>query len=424
MRKAFAVMLRILQQFSHDPRTIVLFVVAPVLVLWLFSALLNAPAYHPSIAAVDLPQEVTDALTAEEASVRAVDAAKAHRLLSKGDVDAVCVLEGTVLEVTVEGSNPSRTAAVASTLSTAVKTLSLAGRERAQSQITQHLSEAQGQFDALWGQLGTLRDQLEALRGQLAELPGLAELPNLPGLAELPNLPNPSELPILSDLSSLTVEFTPTVEEISLSYLHGTSEWGSFDFFGPVFIGIFIFMFVFITSGMSLVTERLGGTMERLLVTPIRPWQLVLGFCLGFGLVSLIQAAIVLWACIALIGFPNEGSLALVVMVTFSMALVSLCLGLLVSALAKTAFQVIQFMLVLVVPQILLSGVFDLTAAPEWMRVLSACFPITHGAEALRAVMLRGAGLEQVALDFGILWAFVAAFFLLATLSFSRRKTH
>jgi ABC-2 type transport system permease protein len=174
---------------------------------------------------------------------------------------------------------------------------------------------------------------------------------------------------------------------------------------------------------MSLVTERTGGTMERLLATPIKPHELVCGYMLGFGIVSLVQAALVLWASITLIGFPNEGNLLFVIAVTFSMALVSLTLGLLVSGLAKTAFQVIQFMVILVVPQILLSGIFDLSQAPEWMQVLSACLPISHGAAALRDVMLRGADLSQIALDVGILWGFIVAFFVAATASFARRQT-
>jgi ABC-2 type transport system permease protein len=97
-------------------------------------------------------------------------------------------------------------------------------------------------------------------------------------------------------------------------------------------------------------------------------------------------------------------------------------LGLLVSALAKTAFQVIQLMIMLVVPQLLLSGIFDLTAAPQWMQILSVCFPIRHGADALRAIMLRGDGLGTVGINLIILWGFIAVFFALSCLSFATRR--
>ena len=345
MHNSLALARRVLQQFKHDPRTVVLLIVAPILVLWLLSAILGSPDYHPKLAAVDLPAPMVQSLD-QQANVVELSAADASDQLSSGDIDAVITMNGTTVQVTVEGSNPGHSQS------------SLVAIQKAMSAMMTSQAPA----------------------GQ-------------------------------------------AVPELSVDYLHGSASWGVFDYFGPVFVGVFVFFFVFITSGMSLVTERSGGTMERLLVTPIKAWQLVAGYCFGFGVAAVAQSLLVLWASTTLLHFPNEGSAWLVILITFSMALVSMTLGLLVSALAKTAFQVIQLLIVFVVPQILLSGVFDLTTAPTWMRVLSVCFPITHGAEALRAVMLRGAGFTGVALQIGILWAFIAGFFALATLSFARRQT-
>jgi len=397
MHNALALTKRILQQFAHDPRTIVMFILGPILILWLFSVMLNSPAYKPTLAGIDLPSPLTQALQNQDATYLDTSAADAQQMLANRDIDAILTLDGTTLNVQVEGSEAAKSAAVAQVVQSAVKDVTL-------SQSTQLQADMQSRIDSA-------KSLINSLQTNLSSLPALP-----PALAQ--------SLSALPDFDNIVTEFTPTVQDVQISYLHGSADWGSFDYFGPVFIGIFIFVFVFITSGMSLVTERTGGTMERLLVTPIRSWQLVLGFCLGFGLVSLVQAGIVLWACIALIGFPSEGSLVLVVATTFSMALVSLTLGLLVSALARTPFQVIQFMLILVVPQVLLSGIFDLSSAPTWLQVLSVCFPVTHGATALRDIMLRGAGFSDIALNFGILWAFIAAFFALACVSFARRKSH
>jgi len=379
MRSALAVMKRILQQFRHDPRTVIMFIVAPVLVLWLFSALLGGTGYKPKLAGVDLPTEVSSVLQQQDASFTQMDGASADKLLASQDIDAIVTLDDQgVLHVKVEGANASRTASVLSVINPAVQEVAANQRQEISQQLKDKLA------------------QLTAAIPQAGSLPGI---------------------------STADLEPQPIISDVAVSYLHGSQDWDYFDFFGPVFIGIFIFIFVFITSGMSLITERTGGTMERLLATPIKPWQLVLGFCLGFGLVSLIQAAIVLWASITLVGFPNEGSLLTVVGVTFSLALVSLTLGLLVSGLARTPLQVIQFMLILVIPQVLLCGIFDLSQAPGWMQVLSMCLPITYGADALRNIMLRGATLGDVAGDLAILWGFIVAFFLLATLSFAKRRT-
>ena len=379
MRNALALMKRILQQFRHDPRTVVMFIVAPILVLWLFSALLGGTGYKPKLAGVDLPNEVSAVLQKQDATYQQTTLADAQDLLATQQIDAILTLDSQgVLQVEVEGANASHTGAVMGVINTTVQEVAANQRET----ISQDLKE-----------------QLAALAAAMPPMAG-----------QLPFTPEEIQSQML-------------ISNVEVSYLHGSEDWNYFDFFGPVFIGIFIFIFVFITSGMSLITERTGGTMERLLATPIKPWQLVLGFCLGFGLVSLIQAAIVLWASISLVGFPNEGNMLTVVTVTFSLALVSLTLGLLVSGLARTPLQVIQFMLVLVIPQVLLCGIFDLSQAPGWMQVLSLCFPITYGAEALRDIMLRGASLVDVAGNLAILWGFIAVFFTLATISFAKRRT-
>ena len=343
MRNTLAQAKRIWQQFSHDPRTIVLFIVAPILILWLFSALLGTTPSDPKLGCVDVPGPLAVAL-GDSAEVVELSALDAEEQLADGTIDAIVSLTGGELQVKVEGTDVNVTGRTLAAIQSGLKTLATSG----------------------------------------------------PG----------------------------TIPNLTVTYLHGSEDWTGFDFLGPVFIGIFIFIFVFITAGMSLVTERTGGTMERLLVTPIKSWQLVLGYCLGFGVVTIIQAGIVLGCSIGLIGFPNEGNFGTVILLTFSMAMVSMTLGLLVSGLARTAFQVIQLMILLVVPQILLSGLFDLTYAPTWMQVLSACFPITYGAEALRAVMLRGDGLADIWLNLVVLWAFILGFFALATVSFRSRRTH
>ena len=79
-------------------------------------------------------------------------------------------------------------------------------------------------------------------------------------------------------------------------------------------------------------------------------------------------------------------------------------------------------MLLFVVPQILLSGLFDLSSAPGWLQAISACLPLTYGVDALRAIMLRGAGLLQIGFDLAVIWAFVAAFFALAQVGFRKKR--
>ena len=373
MKVILALTKRILQQFSHDPRTLALLIVAPIVALWLFSEILGSPNYQPKIAAVNLPEDVENVMKKQSTEVvffHDNSIFEVEQMLKNKEIDAIVTLQNDTLMVKVEGADASKTGATMAAI---------------QSVLRQFANEQ--------------KEKLNKIMKENADKMAMAQMFGM----KMPNMPQ-------------------TISEIKIDFLHGNKEWTSFDFFGPVFIGIFIFVFVFITSGMSLVNERTGGTLERLLVTPIKSWQLVAGYSVGYGLVSLVQACLVLWASISLIGFPCEGNFAVVIFVTFSMALVSLTLGLLVSALAKTAFQVFQLMILLIVPQVLLSGIFDLSQAANWLKIISNCFPISYGSEALRDIMLRGADISVIVKNLTILWGFIIVFFCAATVSFNIRR--
>lgn len=397
MRSLFAVARRVLQQFKHDKRTLGIMLIAPCLVLWLFSVLLGAPSYPPRLAVVDdVPQSYLDNLHNERCTIVQVDSADAQSMLAEGDVDAVLSLGADrTLNVEVEGADAVKTGATVSTVRSALVETQRAGK------------------DELLGQVDDMKAEIESLDFDIDQ----AVLDRLPAEVR-------ENIETAKSLSAQVpdVNSSMPIADTSVSYLHGDADWTSFEFYGPVFIGMFIFVFVFLTSSMSLLTERSGGTVSRLMATPVKSWQIVGGYVVGFGLLTLVQSAIILWFCIYVIGFPNAGALPTVAFITVSMALVSLTLGLLVSGLAHTPFQVIQLMIVFVVPQILLSGIFDLSQTPAWLQALAAVFPISYGADALRDVMLRGADLADIAANLGILWLFIAAFFVLACLNYRKKR--
>jgi len=392
MRSLFAVAQRVLLQFRHDPRTLGIMLVAPCVVLWLFSVLLGVGDYAPRIATVSLPEEFQSALEAQTVRITDTDYSTAEDLIASQQVDAVITLDGSKLNIQVEGADASKSGATMKQVQAAIVDMQQGKADEIRAKLAQASSSTVNLDGTAFASLP------EAVRAKIQEKIDAAK----------------ADIPSFDDLMPIT--------GFETTYYHGDESWTNFDFYGPVFIGIFIFVFVFLTSSMSLLTERSGGTVERLISTPVRSGQIVGGYVLGFGLLTLVQSAIILWACIYLIGFPNAGSLPLVVLITVSMALVSLTLGLLVSGLAHTPFQVIQLMILFVVPQILLSGIFDLTQTPAWMQAIAAVFPLGYGAEALRDVMLRGAGLGDVAANLGILWAFIVVFFALGCLNFRKKR--
>jgi ABC-2 type transport system permease protein len=356
MRNAFAVTVRILRQFKHDPRTLFMMVVAPILALFLLNIIFGSPDYEPLILTGDVPGDFISALEDAGAHTEAAEQADALARLDDATADGYVTLEDDAVHVWVEGSDAAKTGAVV----------------RAVNQA----------------QLKTLVS-LE-LDVKPIELPGGLTV-DITDYIDLPDFKAP--------------------EAPEVTYVHGSADMGVFDYYGPVFIGVFIFFFVFITSGISFLRERTGGTLERLMAMPIRRQELVLGYVQGFGLFTLAQSTIVVLASIYWVGFPNLGSIWLVLLIALSMALVSMLLGILVSEFATTELQMMQLLQIIVIPQILLSGMLDLSQTPGWMQFLSRVFPVTYGADAMRAVMLRAEGLGGVWLDLAVLWGFIAVLF-------------
>lgn len=209
-----------------------------------------------------------------------------------------------------------------------------------------------------------------------------------------------------------------------VTYLHGSKDMAAFDSFGPVLIGFFVFFFTFLLSGVSFLRERTGGTLERLMTTPIRRGEIVLGYILGFGLFTMIQSALVAWFAIDLLDMMMVGSFGYVLLITLLAALTALSLGTLLSAFANTEFQVIQFIPVVIIPQVFLSGLFNLETMADWLRWLGAFMPLSYAADALRDVMIRGQGWADIAGDVYALLGFSIFFIAANVLALRKHRPH
>ena len=417
MSRVFAIARRILSQFGHDKRTLGLLFIAPLVVLWLLSVLLGADAVGPSIATVDLPDQFMSALAEQDARIQDVNEDEARSLIEANEVSAVLRMrDSTTLEIYAEGSNSTQTAAVISVVSSAFSDVQKDAADQLQVDMEQRKEDVQAAIDEMQAKRDQARADIESIAATLPA-PVADHLPDsLSSWAE-------GEDPIISiEEFQVSMEDYLPVSDVEVTYLHGSEDWLMFDFYGPIFIGLFLFVFVFITSGMSLVNERAAGTMERFLASPVKPVQILGGYTLGFGMLALVQVVVILSVSLTLIGFPNEGSIALVVLLAVSLAIASVTLGLLVSGLANSPFQVIQLMLLFVVPQILLCGIFDLAAAPGWLKALSQCLPLTYGVDGLQSVMLRGAGLADIWIDLAVIWMFIAVFFICSAIGFRKKR--
>ncbi len=199
-------------------------------------------------------------------------------------------------------------------------------------------------------------------------------------------------------LSMLQAALAPAViiSDVDVDYVYGYEGLTTFDNFGAVLIGVIIFFFVFLIAGISFLQERTSGTLDKLLSTPIRRWQIVAGYVLGFGIVTGLQAVLITLWCVYVLGVMMVGSFFLVLLTAVLAAVTALTLGILLSSIANNEFQMIQFVPIVIIPQVVFSGLFELS--PGW-EVIGWVMPLHYVADALTAVMIKGAGLGDIAGD-------------------------
>ncbi|MDD1770913.1 MAG: ABC transporter permease [Methanomassiliicoccales archaeon] len=194
------------------------------------------------------------------------------------------------------------------------------------------------------------------------------------------------------------------------------------DFFAPGVMGLAAMMVTFMLSIVSFIHERTAFTLERVLTTPITEGEFVAGYALAFGLVGLIQSIVILSTAVILFNIQVVGSLLLVLLIIFLLGIGMQGLGFLLSAGARSEFQAVQFMPLILFPSILLAGVFwPIESVPEILRPVSYFIPLTYAVDGTRSVMIRGWGLDQVWFPIVILIAFAAAMLLLSTYRLKKR---
>jgi ABC-2 type transport system permease protein len=160
-----------------------------------------------------------------------------------------------------------------------------------------------------------------------------------------------------------------------------------FDEFGPAVLAMFPFIVMFLVTSVTTLRERSGGTLERLLAMPMGKIDFLGGYAVAFGAVAAIQAVLAVGLSVGLLDLEVEGPVWLLAVVAIADAVLGTALGLFVSAFAQTEFQAVQFMPLVVIPQILLCGLFvptdQLPAALEWV---SRVLPLTYAVDAMQTL--------------------------------------
>jgi ABC-2 type transport system permease protein len=212
----------------------------------------------------------------------------------------------------------------------------------------------------------------------------------------------------------------------SLTYLYGGPDLDTLDYFGAAFIGLIVFFLVFVITIVSFLNERTQGTLERLMASPLRRGEIVVGYMLGFTVLAVIQSIEVLVFGLAILHIHNQGNVLLIFGMEALMAIAAVNLGIFLSMFARSEFQAVQFIPLVIVPQVLLSGViFPVSTEPAALQWLSNILPLTYAVSGMRDIMVKGADLtwHSLQLDIAVLAGFIVLFIVAGTATLRRSVT-
>src|SRR4051794_39870518 len=210
---------------------------------------------------------------------------------------------------------------------------------------------------------------------------------------------------------------------LALLYFMYDGSGGAFDRIALVMLGIFPFVIMFLVTSIAMLRERTSGTLERLLTTPLGKLDLLFGYGLAFSLAAAVQGAVATGVAYWLLDLRTTGAAGLVVLIAVVNAVLGVALGLLCSAFARTEFQAVQFLPVVVVPQLLLCGLFvPREQMAGWLQAIADVLPLTYAVDALLEVGKSAEATATMWRD-GIIVAGAAVLALVLAAATLRRRT-
>jgi len=200
-----------------------------------------------------------------------------------------------------------------------------------------------------------------------------------------------------------------------------------FDRLGPPLLALIPFIVMFLVTSVTTLRERSSGTLERLLAMPTGKLDFLGGYALAFGLVAMVQSVVAVLLCVWILGLDVAGPVWMLTVVAVADAVLGSSLGLFVSAFARTEFQAVQFMPALVIPQILLCGLFiPRDEMPTVLSALSDVLPLSYAVDAMSSVSATASssfgGVDPAAWgDLAVVVGFGAAALALGAATLRRR---
>lgn len=377
--RTFSIMRRVLIELFRDKRTLALMFLAPILILLLMSFIFNNNATtNVNIATVGVSKSMNNELDSiKHVKVLEYDSQKkAQQSLNDEKTDAIIKKTGDNFKLTYANTDSSKTRAVKMAFKNALTANSISELKQGLKKSTVAISEFQAKLASV-----TKRKI------------------------------NPQSKPAQVKASKITNH-----------YVYGNADTSFFDKILPILMGFFVFFFVFLVSGMALLKERTSGTLDRLLATPVKRSEIVFGYMLSYGVIAILQTIVIVLVTIGLLGTEVVGSVLNIIVINLLLALVALAFGILLSTFANSEFQMMQFIPLVIVPQVFFAGIIPLDSMADWVRNISYIIPLKYAGDAVSQIMMRGTNLIDLGGDIGVLLIFLVILTILNIIGLKRYR--
>ena len=390
--RTLAISQKVLREIIRDKRTLALTIFAPLFIMWLVSVLFTATTnIDVTVGTVNVDSSITKTLNdIDHVSVNEYsNNSAAHKALEDGKLDTTISYnkDKNTYDITYTNYDVSQTALSKQAFNTSLvrtnteklrdtlkEVLAQSAQLKAQLQQSTRQSNSQAQSQSQTQTQSQTQSQTtqESASGSTAE----------------------------SESESASA---PSISE---HYVYGSSDTTYFAKVSPIMMNFVVFFYVFLISGMALLRERSTGTLDRLLATPVRRSEIVWGYIVSYALIALVQTTIIVSASIWLLHIEIAGNVAYIFLINFLLALVALSIGFLLSTLVNTEFEMMQFIPLVVIPQILFSGLIPLDSLPQWAQAIKVIFPMSYSSTAMTDVIIQGKGFDAIAMNLLILFGF------------------
>ena len=378
--RILAISQKVFIELLRDKRTLLLLFAVPIFIMWLMNAAFSASTETDvTIAVVGVSENITKSLDdVQHITARDFQSQdSAQDALEKEKVDAILSFKDeNHYQVTYANTDPGKTTMTRQAINSTLKQVKV-------QELIDNLKKAQQ---------ASIQTQVQSTEGQMTQTTTSPD-----------------------DSSQINIK-------LSENYIYGDKNTTFFTKMTPILMGFFVFFFVFLISGMALLKERTSGTLDRLLATPVKRSDIVFGYMLAYSLVAALQTFVIVLSTIWLLDLEVLGNIGDVIIVNIIFALVALSFGLLLSTLAKSEFQMMQFIPLVITPQIFFSGIIPLDVMADWVQSLGKLLPLYYAGHALSKIILNGTSILQLGFDISILLIFLLVLTILNVIGLKRYR--